>query len=139
LTNLLGAESFGIFLHDPEQNLLQPVANAGLPEAVREHMPLDGPLLQALLELRVAMPAPAWPLDSEGGIVVLAAGGIPGEDSPLGVVTVHALFPQKADLTLADQQLLGMLCRHLGRGLLATTARQKAGRIDAAALLDALR
>lgn len=138
LANLLGAEVFGIFLHDADQGLLQPVASAGLPEALREHMPLDGPLLQAFDDDRVVLPVPAWPLDADGA-VVLAAGAIPGQERSLGLVTVHALFPQKAELTLPDQQLLQMLCRHLGHCLESTAARQKAGPLDFAALLASLR
>ncbi len=138
LTNLLGAEAFGIFLHDTDQDLLQPVASAGLPEALREHMPLDGPLLQALDDDRVVLPAPAWPLDADGA-VVLAAGAIPGPQRPLGLVTVHTLFPQKAELTLPDQQLLQMLCKHLSHCLLSTVARRKAGPLDFASLIDSLR
>jgi uncharacterized protein (TIGR02266 family) len=136
LSNLLGAESFGIFLLDPERSQLIAVADEGLPDILRTNMPLDGPLLQALQESRAVMPQPQWPLD-EDGTMVLAAGGMPGGAAGLGVVTIHSLYAHKNALTTADQQLFEMLCRYLGHFFMAAIARKKVEPLDRSDLLHA--
>jgi uncharacterized protein (TIGR02266 family) len=120
LANLLGAESYGIFLHDSDNSLLLAIRSCGLDTHLAEHMPLDGPILQALQQPEVQVPDPAWPL-AEDGTCVLAAVGLPGHAKPLGVITIHSLFEQKRSLTPSDHHLMQLLARHTSRALLATT------------------
>jgi uncharacterized protein (TIGR02266 family) len=138
LQNLLGAAAWGIFLADPARPTLVPVASAGLPGAVADALGTTGPLLAALQQRSLQVPAAPWPVPNSRSRILAVAPLVCGERA-LGVITVHELFPQKVNLNANDNQLLQLLGSHLARALLDSVARQLApGEIGIPALLKAL-
>jgi GAF domain-containing protein len=125
LGDLLGAAACGIFLYDPSREQLIPANSRGLPAAVLDHIPMEGPLAKAVKEQALQVPDPPWAIGSTLS-ELLAATPIMHQDRCLGLVTIHKLFNQKESLKANDHQLLESLGRHLGLGLVNAVARQAA-------------
>jgi uncharacterized protein (TIGR02266 family) len=137
LRDLVGAAAYGIFIGPADGGRLVAVAANGLPERLAAAMPLEGPLLEALEQRRVLLPAPPQPL-GDSGLQLLAAAGLSAGQRSLGAIGIFRLFEQKPALGLTDQQLLEMLGRHLGAALSARVALARSGPPSPAELLQAL-
>lgn len=137
LRDLIGAAGYGIFVGPADGGRLVTVASSGLPERLAAAMPLEGPLLEALEQRRVLLPAPPQPLGASG-LQLLAAAGLSAGQRPLGAIGIFRLFEQKPALGLTDRQLLEMLGRHLGTALSARVALARSGAPSPAELLQAL-
>ncbi len=136
LSDLMGVAASGIFLFDPQKKLLVVTGSRGLPASVAEHLPLQGPLQQALAQCALQVPDQPWPIP---GIAteLLAVTPVLYQGQALGLVTVNRLYPQKPRLDGRDRRLLELLGRHLGSALGDATARIQAG--DRLAPADILR
>ncbi len=137
LRDLIGAAAYGIFIGPADGGRLVAVASNGLPERLAAAMPLEGPLLEALEQRRVLLPAPPQTL-GDSGLQLLAAAGLSAGLRPLGAIGIFRLFEQKPALGLTDQQLLEMLGRHLGTTLSARVALARSGQPSPADLLQAI-
>ncbi len=138
LSDLLGVASSGVFLFDPQKQLLVAAGSRGLPASVAEHLPLTGPLQQAFQRGELQVPDPPWPIPGAAA-QVLAAVPVLLAGQPLGIVTVNRLYSQKPGLDERDHRLLLLLARHLGAALANATARILAGdRLDSREILKAV-
>lgn len=134
LRNLLGASSFCIMLNDLEEGKLRPLVSEGFESKSEKWIPMDGPILQAMTENKVIMPVPPLALDED--FVLMAVGGMEGQNSPLGVVTIHKLFPHKSELSMADLTLLEVFCKHLAYRLVSVVALERSNPVSNADFLS---
>jgi hypothetical protein len=126
LSDLVGVAASGIFLFDPQKEILVAAGSRGLPASVTEHLPLQGPLQLAIQQSALQVCDPPWPIPGTA-TQLLAAAPILILDQAQGLVTVSRLYPQKPRLDSRDQRLLQLLGQHLGSALGDAVARSRAG------------
>ena len=126
LSDLMGVAASGIFLFDPQKQLLVAAGYRGLPASAAEHLPLQGPLQQTLEQATLLVPDPPWPIPGAATELLAAAPVLFGKQA-MGIITANRLYPQKPHLDARDLGLLELLGQHLGSALGDAVARIQAG------------
>ena len=126
LSDLMGVAASGIFLFDPQKQLLVAAGYRGLPASVAEHLPLQGPLQQVLEQVTLLVTDPPWPIPGAATELLAAAPVLFGKQA-MGIISVNRLYAQKPHLDARDLGLLELLGRHLGSALGDAVARIQAG------------
>ncbi|MBW1811743.1 MAG: GAF domain-containing protein, partial [Deltaproteobacteria bacterium] len=123
LGDLLGAQSFGIYIHDSEKDDLVKIAAKQLPIDLAAQKPMAEPIKQVISEGTVQIPVQPWQSE-DGGWSIVAVAPIFYAGKTLGVIVIHDLYSQKATLTSHDHFLLVLLGKHVGLALANSVARQ---------------
>jgi CheY-like chemotaxis protein len=123
LGDLLGAESFGIYIHDSEKDALVKIADKRMPTDLSAQKPMAEPIKQVLSEGKVLIPVQPWHSE-DGSISIAAAAPIYFAGKTRGVIVIHELYRQKTTLTSHDHFLLALLGKHVGLAMANSVARQ---------------
>ena len=129
--NLIGSETFGVYLLQKNENHFSLVDGAGLDRGVPSSIPLEEPSAKAVMSSGQAM------IDSE-------AGGDPAADPPnpiaciplkvddrvVGVVGIYGLLVQKKQFEDLDYELFELLGTHAGAAIFSAKILAETGRLD---------
>ncbi len=113
LINLVGGETFGIWLLDSESGKMSLLSQEGLSEN-SELLP------EELSRSATVMKSDAW-YDDRPGARTLAMVPLRVDDRAVGIIVIRSIFGHKAGLTHLDRQILGLLSGQAATAL--TSAR----------------
>ena len=120
--NLIGAEIFCVYLHDPNDGGLRAVASEGAPVSHFPTIPSgEGFVGQSLLDGEVATRV------LSGGGRGPVQGGEPTvsiplrvDERPIGAIAIYSLLQQKSGFSALDQELFTLLAGHAATALFAS-------------------
>lgn len=123
LTDLVGAQSFGVFELDAGAGLLSPISAVGLDPERYSTIPLDtGPIARAALRGEKFTASRGRPTRrSADAHAPLACIPLLIENGVYGVVAIFRLLPHKGGFGPRDEELLDLLAVHGGRALYAAS------------------
>jgi nitrate/nitrite-specific signal transduction histidine kinase len=120
--NLIGAETFCVYVCDEKAGTLEPVASEGAPVArFQRHRMGEGFVGEAVACGEVASKDPHRPEVED----VVAAGPVVAiplrvQDKPIGAIAIHSLLQQKDGFSPLDHELFTLLAGHAATAIFAS-------------------
>jgi nitrate/nitrite-specific signal transduction histidine kinase len=124
--NLVGAETFAVYVHDEKTGLLEAVAAEGEDVAVFPSMPLgEGVVGSAVATGTTAISGEAVSSDYARPIVAIP---LRVNDRPIGAIAIFELLVQKEGLTQLDHELFTLLAGHAATAIFAAQLHSQSER-----------
>jgi hypothetical protein len=124
--NLVGAQSFAVYVHDEKTGLLEAVASEGEDVAVFPSMPLgEGIVGAAVASGATHCSGEASSSDFERPIVAIP---LRVNDRPIGAIAIFELLVQKDGLTPLDHELFTLLAGHAATAIFAAQLHSQSER-----------
>jgi hypothetical protein len=123
LLNLVGAETFAIYLLDANGNTLTQVGDEHGSPPVARQIPLGEGIMGVVAKTGIAY----FDEDRQAGDFHNPVACVPlkAEERLLGVIQIHRLFIQKVSLTQQDHELFTLLAETAGTAMLAALLRRR--------------
>ena len=121
--NLIGAETFCVYVCQEEAEVLEPVAAEGADLDLFQEIQIGrGPVGEALQTGEVVCVDPTPVVDGQnlGDSVPIVAIPLRVEDLPVGAIAVHKLLQQKSGFSALDHELFTLLAEHAATAILAS-------------------
>ena len=109
--NMLGAETFGIYLLDEKNSQLVLAIDEDIPEDCRGNLEVDE-RMKATLNGPVVTDPDANPTGSPRQGEPIVDVPLQLEDRPIGLIRIYKLLIQKQNLQSVDLELFELLCKH---------------------------
>ena len=124
--NLVGAQSFAVYVHDEKTGLLEAVASEGEDVAVFPSMPLG----EGVVGAAVATGATYCSGEPASGDFSRPIVAIPlrVNDRPIGAIAIFELLVQKDGLTPLDHELFTLLAGHAATAIFAAQLHSQSER-----------
>ena len=124
--NLVGAQTFAVYVHDEKTGLLEAVAAEGEDVAVFPSMPLGEGVVGACVATgAIHCGAEAAPGDFARPIVAIP---LRVNDRPIGAIAIFELLVQKEGLTPLDHELFTLLAGHAATAIFAAQLHSQSER-----------
>jgi hypothetical protein len=124
--NLVGAQSFAVYVHDEKTGLLEAVASEGEDVAVFPSMPLgEGIVGKAVATGTTAVSGEGTSRDFSRPIVAIP---LRVNDRPIGAIAIFELLTQKDGLSPLDHELFTLLAGHAATAIFAAQLHSQSER-----------
>lgn len=115
--NLVGADSFAIYVFDEKTNGLEPVVAEGLPLSSFSRIPMGSGWVGEAVETGDVRSRDLAGASSEDPVVCIP---LRVEDRPVGAIVIHSLLQQKEGFSPLDHELFTLLAGHAATAIFAS-------------------
>ncbi len=123
--NLVGAETFAVYVYDDNANILQPVASEGRPLEAFPRVPKGEGFVGESIERGEVMTKEMASPDGESPVVCIP---LHVDERPVGAIVIHSLLQQKAGFSPLDHELFTLLAGHAATAVFASRLHSQSKR-----------